>query len=130
MTRFAATTLAPVLLLLAAAGWGGVWIWLALAYLTGTAAVYAIATAAGLWRRQDVATTAIEAQCAAIGNTGFLGVPMLAVLLGQAPETLAGATAALLREDPAPARPEGRHEAPRPADLAGPRGGETPGPTS
>ena len=57
---------------------------LALAYLTGTAAVYAIATAAGLWRRQDVATTAIEAQCAAIGNTGFLGVPMLAVLLGQA----------------------------------------------
>jgi alkane 1-monooxygenase len=34
VTRFAATTLAPVLLLLAAAGWGGVWIWLALAYLT------------------------------------------------------------------------------------------------
>lgn len=54
------------------------------AYLFGTAAVYAVATVVGLIRRQDVQTTAIEAQCAAIGNTGFLGVPMLAVLLGQA----------------------------------------------
>ncbi|WP_226624099.1 AEC family transporter [Alloyangia pacifica] len=54
------------------------------AYLFGTTAVYAVATVVGLIRRQDVQTTAIEAQCAAIGNTGFLGVPMLAVLLGQA----------------------------------------------
>ncbi|MCA0995244.1 AEC family transporter [Alloyangia pacifica] len=53
------------------------------AYLLGTAAVYSVATVAGFLRRQDVQTTAIEAQSASIGNTGFLGVPMLAVLLGQ-----------------------------------------------
>jgi predicted permease len=34
-------------------------------------------------RRLDTPTAAIEAQCAAIGNTGFLGVPMLGLLLGQ-----------------------------------------------
>lgn len=52
------------------------------AYLWGTAFVYGIATAVGFIRRLDVPTVAIEAQCAAIGNTGFLGVPMLALLLG------------------------------------------------
>ncbi|MGJ8626931.1 MAG: AEC family transporter [Sulfitobacter sp.] len=54
------------------------------AYLWGTAFVYGIATAVGFIRRLDVPTVAIEAQCAAIGNTGFLGVPMLALLLGPA----------------------------------------------
>ncbi|MFD1344502.1 AEC family transporter [Litorisediminicola beolgyonensis] len=53
-------------------------------YLWGTAAVYGIAMAVGFWRRQSVEVAAIEAQCASIGNTGFLGVPMLALLLGQA----------------------------------------------
>ncbi|WP_417723064.1 AEC family transporter [Salipiger sp.] len=57
---------------------------LAAGYLWGTAFVYGIATAVALFRRLDVQTAAIEAQCAAIGNTGFLGVPMLAVLMGQA----------------------------------------------
>ncbi|WP_425100745.1 AEC family transporter [Tropicibacter sp. S64] len=57
---------------------------LAAAYLWGTAFTYGIAMAVAFWRRLDAATAAIEAQCAAIGNTGFLGVPMLAVLLGQA----------------------------------------------
>ncbi len=52
------------------------------AYLWGTAFVYGIATAVGFIRRLDVPTVAIEAQCAAIGNTGFLGVPMLTLLLG------------------------------------------------
>jgi predicted permease len=52
-------------------------------YLAGTFAVYLIATAVALLRRQDVATTAVEAQCAAIGNTGFLGIPMLTLLLGE-----------------------------------------------
>ncbi|ETW13000.1 auxin efflux carrier family protein [Roseivivax marinus] len=56
---------------------------LAAAYLWGTAFVYGIALAVAFWRRQSVEVAAIEAQCAAIGNTGFLGVPMLAVLLGQ-----------------------------------------------
>ncbi|MGK7726694.1 MULTISPECIES: hypothetical protein [unclassified Marinovum] len=51
MTRFAATTLAPVLLLLAAAGWGGVWIWLALAYLT--LLVFALDRLGG-WRRRAI----------------------------------------------------------------------------
>ncbi|MGC1496244.1 MAG: AEC family transporter [Sulfitobacter sp.] len=55
---------------------------LVVAYLWGTAFVYGIATIVGFARRLDVSTTAIEAQCAAIGNTGFLGVPMLTLLFG------------------------------------------------
>lgn len=54
------------------------------AYLWGTAFVYLVATLVALLRRLSVEETAIEAQCAAIGNTGFLGVPMLTLLLGQA----------------------------------------------
>ena len=54
------------------------------AYLWGTAFVYGIATLIGFLRRLDVATTAIEAQCAVIGNIGFLGLPMLSLLLGEA----------------------------------------------
>ncbi len=53
-----------------------------MAYLWGTAVVYCIATVVALLRGLDMATTAFEAQVAVIGNTGFLGVPMLAVLLG------------------------------------------------
>ncbi|WP_085306664.1 AEC family transporter [Planktotalea arctica] len=53
------------------------------AYLWGTAFVYGIATIVALLRNQGIKTTAIEAQCAAIGNTGFLGVPMLVLLLGE-----------------------------------------------
>ncbi len=56
---------------------------LAAAYLWGTAFVYGIAMAVAFLRKMDTPTAAIEAQCGAIGNTGFLGVPMLAVLLGQ-----------------------------------------------
>ena len=53
-------------------------------YLWGTALVYGVATAVALFRRLDMPTTAIEAQCAAIGNVGFLGIPMLAVIFGEA----------------------------------------------
>ena len=53
------------------------------AYLWGTAFVYGIATMVGFLRGLDVPTTAIEAQCAVIGNAGFLGVPMLTLLLGE-----------------------------------------------
>lgn len=53
-------------------------------YLVGTLAVYLIATGVAMLRRLDVATAAVEAQCAAIGNVGFLGVPMLTLLLGDA----------------------------------------------
>ncbi|MEP5731541.1 MAG: AEC family transporter [Sulfitobacter sp.] len=55
---------------------------LIIAYLWGTAFVYGIATFVGFLRGLDVSTTAIEAQCAVIGNAGFLGVPMLTLLLG------------------------------------------------
>lgn len=55
---------------------------LAMAYLWGTAFVYGIASFVGFLRGLDVPTNAIEAQCAVIGNTGFLGVPMLTLLLG------------------------------------------------
>lgn len=55
---------------------------LAAAYLWGTAVTYGIAMGVAFLRRMDASTAAIEAQCAAIGNLGFLGVPMLALLLG------------------------------------------------
>ena len=53
-----------------------------LAYLLGTSAVYALATGVALLRGRPIAEAAFEAQCAAIGNIGFLGIPMLALLLG------------------------------------------------
>jgi predicted permease len=46
--------------------------------------VYAIATAVAFLRRRSIEEAAVEAQCAVIGNTGFLGVPMLIVLMGEA----------------------------------------------
>lgn len=52
------------------------------AYLWGTAFVYGIATLVCYFRGVSVQITAIEAQCAVIGNVGFLGVPMLTLLLG------------------------------------------------
>lgn len=57
---------------------------LMLGYLIGTAAVYACGTIVARIRGMDMATAAVEAQCAAIGNVGFLGLPMLAMLFGEA----------------------------------------------
>ena len=54
------------------------------AYLWGTAFVYGIATIVGFLRNLNVASNAIEAQCAVIGNIGFLGLPMLTLILGEA----------------------------------------------
>ena len=54
-----------------------------LAYLSGTTLVYALVTAVAMARRRPVAEAAFEAQCGVIGNVGFLGIPMLALLLGQ-----------------------------------------------
>lgn len=56
---------------------------LVIAYLWGTAFIYGVATIVALLRNQGLAKTAIEAQCAVIGNTGFLGVPMLVLLMGE-----------------------------------------------
>lgn len=53
-------------------------------YLWGTAFVYGIATAVAFVRKLDVQTAAIEAQCAVIGNVGFLGLPMFVLLFGEA----------------------------------------------
>jgi len=55
---------------------------LIVAYLWGTAFVYGIATLVCYMRGVSMQITAIEAQCAVIGNVGFLGVPMLTLLLG------------------------------------------------
>ena len=58
--------------------------WFVAAYLWGCFTVYLLATAVALLRRRPMAEAAVEAQCAVIGNTGFLGVPMLVVLMGEA----------------------------------------------
>ena len=55
-----------------------------LAYLSGTAVIYVLATVVALIRRRGVEEAAVEAQCAVIGNVGFLGVPMLVLLMGEA----------------------------------------------
>ncbi|WP_170326446.1 AEC family transporter [Ruegeria arenilitoris] len=57
---------------------------LVIGYLVGTMAVYALATLVAWMRGLDIPTAAVEAQCAAIGNVGFLGLPMLALLFSEA----------------------------------------------
>jgi malonate transporter len=52
------------------------------AYLWACALVYVVVMAAAFLRRARLDEATIEAHCAVIGNTGFLGVPMLVVLLG------------------------------------------------
>lgn len=52
------------------------------AYLCATGAVYCIATVVAAMRRRGIEEAAVEAQCAVIGNVGFLGVPMLISLMG------------------------------------------------
>lgn len=53
------------------------------AYLAATLAVYLVATGVALARKVPMAEAAFEAQCAVIGNIGFLGLPMLGVLMGE-----------------------------------------------
>jgi malonate transporter len=53
------------------------------AYLWGCGIVYLLATAVAFWRGLSVAEAAIESQVAVIGNVGFLGVPMLVLVLGE-----------------------------------------------
>ena len=59
--------------------WPFIW-----AYLSGTLVIYLLATGVALMRGIGVEEAAVEAQCAVIGNVGFLGVPMLVLLLGEA----------------------------------------------
>ncbi len=55
----------------------------AMAYLWGTVVIYLVATGVAMVRRIGIEQAAFEAQCAVIGNVGFLGIPMLAVLMGE-----------------------------------------------
>ncbi|MCC6008501.1 MAG: AEC family transporter [Rhodobacteraceae bacterium] len=55
-----------------------------MAYLWATAIVYLIVTGVALLRRVSIPEAAVEAQCGVIGNVGFLGIPMLVLLLGEA----------------------------------------------
>jgi len=59
--------------------WQFVW-----AYLFGTTFVYLVATGVAVFRWRGIEEAAVEAQCAVIGNVGFLGIPMLVLLLGEA----------------------------------------------
>ena len=52
------------------------------AYVAATLAVYLLATGVAVARGCGLGETAVEAQCAVIGNTGFLGIPLLVSLLG------------------------------------------------
>lgn len=54
----------------------------ALAYLLGSGFVWAVGMVVARARNLPVAEAAMEAQSCMTGNTGFLGVPMLVVLLG------------------------------------------------
>ncbi len=54
------------------------------AYLSGCIVVYILATAVAMFRGCKTAEAAVEAQCAVIGNVGFLGIPMLTLLMGEA----------------------------------------------
>ena len=53
-----------------------------LAYFSATFAVYILVTIVALFRGIGLEEAAIEAQSAAIGNVGFLGIPMLVLLMG------------------------------------------------
>lgn len=52
------------------------------AYLVATLAVYLLVTLVAFLRGRGAAEAAFEAQCGVIGNVGFLGIPMLVLLLG------------------------------------------------
>ena len=54
------------------------------AYLSGSIVVYLLATIVALIRNTGIEEAAVEAQCAVIGNVGFLGIPMLVLLMGEA----------------------------------------------
>jgi malonate transporter and related proteins len=54
-----------------------------LAYLSATVVVYLLVTGVALLRGRGLEEAAVEAQCGVIGNVGFLGLPMLAMLLGE-----------------------------------------------
>ncbi len=62
---------------------GALFEWRVLAgYALPSVAVYGLAAAVARRRGAGLAEMAVEAQCAVIGNVGFLGLPMLTMLMG------------------------------------------------
>ena len=57
---------------------------LVLGYLLATLALYGVVLGVAMIRSQGLAVAAVEAQSAVSGNVGFLGIPMLTLLLGPA----------------------------------------------
>lgn len=57
---------------------------LVMAYMAATGLLFAAVFCVARARGESLGPATIEAQCAAIGNTGFLGIPMLGLLLGPA----------------------------------------------
>ena len=55
-----------------------------MAYLLATLLVYLLVSAVAIVRRRGLEEATFEAQCASIGNVGFIGIPMLYRLLGEA----------------------------------------------
>ena len=54
-----------------------------LAYLVATFLIYIVGFSIALIRKLPIVEAAVEAQCCSIGNVGFLGIPMLAILMGE-----------------------------------------------
>jgi len=52
------------------------------AYLTASALVWGLVFSVARWRGAGAAEAVVEAHCGVIGNVGFLGIPMLTLLLG------------------------------------------------
>ena len=57
--------------------WGFVW-----AYLSATSLVWALVAGVAVWRGTTAEEAVFEAHTGVIGNVGFLGIPMLALLMG------------------------------------------------
>ena len=53
-------------------------------YLAATLVVYLLVSVVAVLRGQSLGQIAVESQCAVIGNVGFLGLPMLTMLMGEA----------------------------------------------
>lgn len=54
------------------------------AYLSASVLVYLLVAGVALARGRGIEEAAFEGQCGVIGNVGFLGIPMLAMLMGPA----------------------------------------------
>lgn len=87
LTRFVFYFALPALLFRFAASISIAELWSAAfvqAYLLGSFGVWGLALLVAALRGLPPAVAAMEAQCAVVGNVGFLGIPMLALLLGEA----------------------------------------------